>query len=233
MTETNGNVVVRLLKSLIRGLKMTHKFKIGDEVKVGCTYVVSELYGTNDNPSYLLEANGRCSHIVLEEDLELLNKPKETEMEKPKFKVGDRVRFKGAGEGYLYEITYCFGSGEYYLSNTICGLSGPNMVDEDVLELIDDKPAEPFEPVESVNSKVERQMKFEIYDEKKEQNSIILKLSDGEAGSVCVDIVYKNGVMKGPIVRFNTDGTITRYHSVDKSYGFKLDEEGRISIRER
>jgi hypothetical protein len=233
MTETNGNVVVRLLKSLIRGLKMTHKFKIGDEVKVGCTYVVSELYGTNDNPSYLLEANGRCSHIVLEEDLELLNKPKETEMEKPKFKVGDRVNvFRGSWKMYEAKIVG-WGFGNYYLiTNGDIGVIN-RCVKEDKLELADDKPAEPFEPVESVNSKVKRQMKFEIYDEKKEQNSIILKLSDGEAGSVCVDIVYKNGVMKGPIVRFNTDGTITRYHSVDKSYGFKLDEEGRISIRER
>jgi hypothetical protein len=222
---------------------MTHKFKIGDEVVVTGSYCKYKIIDVHDcDPLYILKPIGYCYTgpgttyapvWARENELELATNPKEAEMEKPKFKVGDRVNvFRGSWKMYEAKIVG-WGFGNYYLiTNGDIGVIN-RCVKEDKLELADDKPAEPFEPVESVNSKVKRQMKFEIYDEKKEQNSIILKLSDGEAGSVCVDIVYKNGVMKGPIVRFNTDGTITRYHSVDKSYGFKLDEEGRISIRER
>jgi hypothetical protein len=102
MTETNGNVVVRLLKSLIRGLKMTHKFKIGDEVmfELDASYIHGYEKGFIRGTSHhglpisswcLVKTSDYGGFWVKEEKLELINKPKETEMEKPKFKVGDLV----------------------------------------------------------------------------------------------------------------------------------------------
>ena len=111
---------------------MTHKFKIGDEVLMAHhtkKYKITEL--DDYDRYYFIEPvvyDGRIPHWVHEDRLELVNKPK--------FKVGDRVRIKSEGMGFTYEITFCFGTGEYDLSNTICGLSAPHCIDGGELELV-------------------------------------------------------------------------------------------------
>ena len=78
-------------------------------------------------------------------------------------------------------------------------------------------------------------MELEVFEEKEEKKEpIYLKLAKEEQG-IRVDAVNKKGdrVFCGQLVRFNCDGTLTLFSSINETKGFQLDKRERLVLSER